>query len=68
MPAGVPRKAAAAMEAALKRVHDSPAYKGYAERNIFEDKYLGGAEFAQFLAVKRLENEEFLKVIGVLKP
>ena len=68
MPAGVPREAAAAMEAALKRVHDSPAYKEYSERNIFEDKYMGSAEFAQYLAVKRLENEEFLKVIGVLKP
>lgn len=68
MPAGVPKEAAVAMEAALKRVHDSPAYKDYAERNIFEDKYLGSAEFAQYLAVKRLENEEFLKVIGVLKP
>ena len=68
MPAGVPKEAAAAMEAALKRVHDSPAYKEYAERNIFEDKYLGSAEFAQYLVVKRVEAEEFLKTIGVLKP
>ncbi len=68
MPAGVPKEAAATMEAALKRVHASPAYKEYAERNIFEDKYLASAEFAQYLAVKRLENEEFLKVIGILKP
>lgn len=68
MPAGVPREAAAAMEAALKRVHDSPAYKEYAERNIFEDKYLGSAEFAQYLVVRRVEAEEFLKTIGLLKP
>ena len=68
MPAGVPREAATTMEAALKRVHDSPAYKEYAERNIFEDKYLGSAEFAQYLVVKRAEAEEFLKTIGLLKP
>ena len=68
MPAGVPKEAAAAMESALKRVHDSPAYKEYAERNIFEDKYLNGAEFAKYLAVKRLESEEFLRQIGMLKP
>ena len=67
MPAGVPKEAAAAMEAALKRVHDSPAYKEYAERNIFEDKYLGSAEFAQYLAVKRVEAEEFLKTIGLME-
>ena len=68
MPAGVPKEAAAIMEAALKRVHDSPAYKEYAERNIFENKYLGSAEFAEYLVQRRLEAEEFLKTIGVLKP
>jgi tripartite-type tricarboxylate transporter receptor subunit TctC len=67
MPAGVPKEAAAIMEAALKRVHDSPAYKEYAERNIFEDKYLGSADFAQYLAVKRVESEEFLRTIGLIK-
>ncbi len=35
MPAAVPKEAAAAMEAALKRVYDSPAYKEYSERNLF---------------------------------
>ena len=68
MPAGVPKEAAATMEAALKRVHDSPAYKEYAERNIFEDKYLGSAEFADYLVKRRIEAEEFLRTIGVLKP
>jgi putative tricarboxylic transport membrane protein len=68
MPAGVPRDAAAVMEAALKRVYDSPAYKEYAERNIFENKYLGSADFAQYLVARRVEAEEFLKTIGLLKP
>ncbi len=67
MPAGVPKEAAAAMEAALKRVHDSAAYKEYSERNIFEDNYLGSADFGKYLAARRVEVAEFLKTIGVLK-
>jgi tripartite-type tricarboxylate transporter receptor subunit TctC len=67
MPAGVPKEAASTMEAALKRVHDSPAYKDYAERNIFEDKYLGSAEFGEYLVKRREEMQDFLKQIGILK-
>jgi putative tricarboxylic transport membrane protein len=67
MPAGVPKEAAAAMEAALKRVHDSPAYKDYADRNIFEDKYLGSAEFRDYLVKRREELQDFLKQVGVVK-
>jgi putative tricarboxylic transport membrane protein len=67
MPPGVPKDAAAVMEAALKKVHDSPAYKEYADRNMFEDAYLGSAEFAQHLVKQREEQIEFLKHIGVIK-
>jgi putative tricarboxylic transport membrane protein len=67
MPPGVPKDAAAIMEAALKKVHDSPAYKEYADRNMFEDAYLGSAEFAQQLVRQREEQIEFLKHIGVVK-
>ena len=67
MPPGVPKEAAAAMEAALKRVHDSPAYKEYAERNMFEDAYLGSADFAKQLVAQRAEQIEFLKAIGIVK-
>jgi putative tricarboxylic transport membrane protein len=67
MPPGVPKDAAAIMEAALKKVHDSPGYKEYSERNMFEDAYLGSAEFAQHLAKQRVEHTEFLKHLGVIK-
>jgi putative tricarboxylic transport membrane protein len=67
MPPGVPKEAAAAMEAALKRVHDSAAYREYAERNMLEDAYLGSAEFAQQLVRQRAEHLEFLKHVGVVK-
>jgi putative tricarboxylic transport membrane protein len=64
MPAGVPKEAAAAMEAALKRVHDSPAWKEFATRNNFEDMYMGSAEFARYLAQQRDEMAGFLAHIS----
>ena len=67
MPPGVPKEAAVTMEGALKRVYDSPAYKEYAERNMFEDAYLGSAEFAQQLVKDRAELVTFLKHIGLVK-
>jgi putative tricarboxylic transport membrane protein len=67
MPPGVPKEAAVAMEAALKRVFESPAYKEYAEKNMFEDAYMGSAEFSQHLVKRLAEQTEFLKAIGVVK-
>ena len=67
MAPGVPREAAATMEAALKRVYDSKEYKDYADRNMFEDAYLNSADFAKQLAVQRAEQVEFLKAIGIVK-
>lgn len=65
MPAGVPKEAAAAMEAALKRVHDSPAWKEFSAKYMFEDAYMGSAEFAQYLAQRRQEMQGFLMHIGL---
>jgi putative tricarboxylic transport membrane protein len=67
MPPGVPREAAVAMEAALKRVYDSREYKDYSDRNMFEDAYLNSADFAKLLVVQRAEQVEFLKAIGIVK-
>lgn len=64
MPAGVPREAAAAMEAVLKRVHDSAAWKEYAARQMLEDHYMNGAEFAQHLARLREEWQGFMAYMG----
>jgi tripartite-type tricarboxylate transporter receptor subunit TctC len=67
MPGAVPKDAAAAMETALKRVHDTPAYKEFSERNMFEDRYMASAEFARYLAKSQDELQEFLKAVGLLK-
>ena len=64
MPAAVPKEAVAAMEAAMKRVHDSPAWKEFAARNNYEDMWLGGAAFGKFLAGQSAEMAAFLAHIS----
>lgn len=65
MPAGVPKEAAAIMEATLQRVHRSAAWKEHSSRNHYEDSYMGSAEFAQYLARRRVEMQDFLVSIGL---
>jgi tripartite-type tricarboxylate transporter receptor subunit TctC len=67
MPAGVPREAAATMEAALKRVHDSQAWKDFSAKFMFDNMYMGSEEFAQFLVKRRQETQGFLEYIGLGK-
>jgi putative tricarboxylic transport membrane protein len=67
MPAGVPKDQAAAMEAALKRVHDSAAYKEFSVRNNFEDMWMGSAEFGRYLAQLNTEMAAFLAHIGTVQ-
>jgi putative tricarboxylic transport membrane protein len=64
MPAGVPKEAAAAMEAAMKRVHDSPAWKDFAARNNYEDMWMGSAEFEKLLARLSVEMADFMAYIS----
>ena len=64
MPAAVPREAHAAMEAALKRVYDSVAWKDFAKRNNFEDNWQGSAEWGKSLARQQTEMSEFLAHIS----
>ena len=45
MPAGVPKEAAAIMEAALERAHKSPQWREYATRNMYENTYMGSGAY-----------------------
>ena len=65
--AGVPREAVVTMETALKKVHDSPVWKEFAQRNIFQDVFMGSTEFTEFLARRMLEYREFYDAIGLGK-
>jgi putative tricarboxylic transport membrane protein len=64
MPAGVPKEAVAAMEAAMKRVYDSAAWKDFAKRNNFEDNYQGSAEWRKSLVRQQAEMVEFMAHIS----
>lgn len=65
--AGVPKEAVVTMEAALKKAHDSAEWKEIAQRNIFQNVFLGSTEFAKFLASRLEEYREFYDAIGLGK-
>jgi putative tricarboxylic transport membrane protein len=65
--AGVPKEAVATMEAALAKVHKSAMWKEIASRNLFEDIFMGSAEFAKYLAVRKEEYWAFYDTIGYAK-
>jgi putative tricarboxylic transport membrane protein len=67
MPAGVPKEAAAIMEAALERAHKSPQWRDYATRNMYENTYLGSAAFSQYLAKSMPAMAEFMEAVGIKK-
>jgi putative tricarboxylic transport membrane protein len=64
MPGGVPKETVAAMEAALKRVYDSAAWKDFAKRNNFEDNYQGSAAWGKSLVRQQAEMVEFMTHIS----
>jgi putative tricarboxylic transport membrane protein len=67
MPAGVPKEAAAAMEALLEKVHKSPRWREYAVNNLYEDRWMGSAEFTRYLAEQRAAQREFVEALGLGK-
>jgi tripartite-type tricarboxylate transporter receptor subunit TctC len=68
MPAAVPKEAAAHMEGVLKGVYNSAAWKEHAERNFYENLWMGSADYAKYLAARSGEVREFQQGIGLLKP
>jgi len=67
MPAGVPKEAVATMEALLEKVHKSALWRDYAVNNLYEDRWMGSAEFARYLAEQRVAQREFVEGIGLGK-
>jgi putative tricarboxylic transport membrane protein len=63
--AGVPKEAVTTMEATLRKVHDSAAWKELAKRNIYEDTFMGSAELTKFLAVRMEEYRGFYDAVGL---
>lgn len=67
MPAGVPKEAVAAMEAALEKAYRSPLWQDYAKKNMYEDAWMTSAAFTRYLAEQREVQAEFVKSIGMGK-
>ncbi|MGZ8198293.1 MAG: Bug family tripartite tricarboxylate transporter substrate binding protein [Burkholderiales bacterium] len=67
MPADVPAEAAAQMESILQRVYKSTLWKDFSEKNMFENIWMGRAEYAKHLAERRALVHEFLQAIGIAK-
>jgi putative tricarboxylic transport membrane protein len=65
--AGVPKEAVATMETALEQAHKSAAWKDFAKRNIFQDVFMGSAEFTKFLAQRMEEYRGFYEAINLGK-
>jgi len=65
--AGVPQEAVKTMETALRRAHDSAAWKELAKRNLYEDTFMGSAEFTKYLAVRFKEYSAFYEAIQLGK-
>ena len=67
MPAGVSKEAAATMEATLAKVYKTPQWKEHADKNFYENIWMGSAEYAKHLAERRAQHGEFLKAVGIMK-
>ena len=65
--AGVPKEAVTTMEGVLEKVHRSSDWKELARRNIYEDVFMGSAEFTKYLAVRMEEYRAFYDAIGLAK-
>jgi putative tricarboxylic transport membrane protein len=67
MPAGVPKEDVAAMEAILEKVHKSALWQDYSKKNMYEDRWMGSAEFSKYLAEQRVAHREFIDSVGLAK-
>lgn len=67
MPAGVTKEAVAAMEGILKKAHESPLWRDYSQKNMYEDRWMGAAEFAKYLGEQRAAQKAFIESIGLAK-
>jgi putative tricarboxylic transport membrane protein len=65
--AGVPQEAVKTMETALQQVHNSAMWKDLAKRNLYEDTFMGSAEFTKYLALRYKEYSAFYDAIQLAK-
>ena len=67
LPAEVPASVAEYWEKSLRRVYESAAWKETAERNMYENMWMGRQEYAKHLNERVDEVKEFLQAVGMAK-
>jgi putative tricarboxylic transport membrane protein len=66
-PAGIPKDAQAALEAAFEKAYRSKAWKDFSTKNMFDDVYLKGPDFEKWLKSELAVLTPFIRDIGVAK-
>lgn len=64
-PAGIPKEAAATLEAMFEKVHASPAWQDFATRNLLENTYQNAAAWSRYLAERQPDMVRFMKDAGL---
>ena len=64
-PAGIPKEAAATMEATFEKVYKTAAWREYLNKSLYEDIYMGSAEFGKFLAKHQPEMTQYITDLGL---
>ena len=66
-PKGLPADIAGKLEAALKKISDSPAYQDFLKQRGFGLLYANSADFAAFMAKDEQAKGEVMKAVGLAK-
>ena len=55
------------MEGILQKLHQTKAWKEFAARNMYEEKYLNATEITDYMQKRLVAQREFLAAIGTVK-
>jgi putative tricarboxylic transport membrane protein len=65
MAAGVPKEAAVYLEAQLEKVYKSAAWREHTAKHLWENLWMGSAEYTRHLVFRRTQQLEFMQSIGL---
>jgi putative tricarboxylic transport membrane protein len=66
-PAGIPKEAHAKLIEVFEKAHRTAAWKDYANRNVFEDVFLKGEQFGEWLKKEQPQLVQFARDAGLVK-
>ncbi len=66
-PAGIPKEAHGKLIEVFEKAHRTAAWKDYANRNVFEDVFLKGEQFGEWLKKEQPQLVQFARDAGLVK-